>query len=333
MTLVTQLCNNAHDSYLCDQEGVPVTRLRLTVTSSCMFKCFFCHKEGLEVVSTPEMSVQQIESLVRTASELGVNSVKLVGGEALVRRDLEEIVSVVAKYVDDVSLTTNGYGFTERADALKNAGLKRVNISLHSLTSKGFKKITGIDAFETVMESIKKAIELGFERVKVNLTLMTGINDHELADFIDWAAELGVELQIIELQPSGVISVEQFNDLHYDLRKIRSDLITDISINGGSASLENDSYTIVRNGHRVKVSLLQLCNDPAHCTSSGSLQVTSEGKLKPCFWRNDNLVDVGDLLKGGSAPCLQCALRAAANAVENKCSLERKEIADILIEK
>jgi cyclic pyranopterin phosphate synthase len=295
-----------------------------------MFRCFFCHKEGLEVVSSPEMSVKQIESLVKTASNLGVNVVKLVGGEALIRRDLEEIVSVVACHMKEVSLTTNGFGFTKRAAALKKAGLRRVNISLHSLTREGFKQITGVDAFETVIESIEKAIELGFDRVKVNLTLMTGINDHELSNFIDWAAKLGVELQIIELQPGDALSSDEFKQLHYDLRKLRSELIAEININGGHVDLVKDRYSLFRNGKQVEISLLRLCNDTTYCASSGSLQVTSDGKLKPCFWRNDNLVAVGALLDNGSDPRpLQCAMMDAAGSVEYKCPLERKEIADL----
>ncbi|MHA1863416.1 MAG: GTP 3',8-cyclase MoaA [Candidatus Thorarchaeota archaeon] len=329
MTVVTPLTNISQESQLCGKAGIPVTRFRLTVTSSCMFKCFFCHKEGLEVVNTPELSVKEIESLVRTASNLGVTNVKLVGGEALIRRDLEEIVSVVAEHVEEVSLTTNGFGFTQRAVALQNAGLRRVNISLHSLTRNGFKQITGIDAFETVMESIMKAIELDFERVKVNLTLMKGINDHEIPRFIEWAAELGIELQIIELQPGDAITNEEFKKLHYDLRKIREELIAEIHLNGGNADLENDRYSIVRNGKQVNISLLRLCNNTTRCASSGSLQVTSDGKLKPCFWRNDNLVSVGSLLTNDFSPCLKCALKTAASAVENECPLEREEIANI----
>ncbi|RLI52314.1 MAG: hypothetical protein DRP09_18225 [Candidatus Thorarchaeota archaeon] len=179
------------------------------------------------------------------------------------------------------------------------------------------------------MESINTAIEIGFERVKVNLTLMTGVNDYELPDFIDWAADLGIELQIIELQPSDALSSEQFRTLHYDLRKIRFELITDIKLNGGHADCERDEYTIVRDDKQVRISLLRLCNDTTRCASSGSLQVTSDGKLKPCFWRNDNLIEVGDLLRTGSAPCLPCALKAAADGIRSKCPLQREEVTSL----
>ncbi|MCW3992928.1 MAG: radical SAM protein, partial [Candidatus Bathyarchaeota archaeon] len=141
---------------LVDPYGRKVNSLRISITQRCNFNCFFCHQEG-ESNPDGEATPEEIETIVNIAADLGITKVKLTGGEPLLRDDVVEIVRRISPYVDEVSMTTNGYGLEERACELKEAGLKRVNVSLHSAHPDLFCKIIGREAFPEVRKGIEAA--------------------------------------------------------------------------------------------------------------------------------------------------------------------------------
>ncbi|MGI0128785.1 MAG: radical SAM protein, partial [Thermoplasmata archaeon] len=194
---------------LVDSVGREVTDVRISVTKRCNFGCVYCHDEGLGPVARPrsphadEMSVVEIERLVRVAREFDIRSVKFTGGEPLVRADMEEIVARTVRHMGDVSLTTNGSMLAPRAEALRNAGLKRVNVSIDSLDPTAFQAIRH-GALPPVLRGIEQALHVGLTPVKLNMVVFRPTLPHipEMIRFVSRNA--GLRLQLIQFMPELV---------------------------------------------------------------------------------------------------------------------------------
>jgi cyclic pyranopterin phosphate synthase len=320
MTVSESIFNGESDAMLVGQGDVPIQRLRMNITERCNFNCFFCHNEGLSAQETQNMNVSEIANLVRVAANLGITEVKLLGGEALMRPDLEEIVSAISPFVDEVSLTTNGCGFVSRAEDLQQAGLDRVNISLHSTNAGTFERITNVDARDRVIDAIQTAIELGLEPVKLDRVMLRGINVADTFAYLDWCADMGVDVKLLELSPSSTVSSEEFRSLFLNLNDYREEIVNYSQSRGWTFDNTGDGYVIHTDSGDMTVELLRLCNDTSTCTARGSLQVTADGHLKPCFWRNDNLVACREALRVGADDAIEGALRSAVSRVRSTCN-------------
>ena len=182
-----------------DQYNRPIRSLRISLTQRCDFNCFFCHQEG-EHDSGQEITPTEVEYIVKIASEQGIRNIKLTGGEPLLRKDIIEIVKRIKPYVFEVSMTTNASKLEEQACMLKEAGLARVNISLHSLNQSTFKGITGRDYMDKVEAGIKEAVKCGLKPVKLNMVVMRDVNEGEIEYLIDFSKRTGTILQLIEFQ-------------------------------------------------------------------------------------------------------------------------------------
>lgn len=275
-----------------DHYGRPVKSLRVSITQLCNFNCFFCHQEGEEKPGV-EMSPDEIERIVSVAVELGVKRVKITGGEPLMRDDLVEIVRKIAPYVEEVSMTTNGYRLAEKVCDLKEAGLTRVNISFHSLKSDVFCKIIGKDALQEVKRGISAAIDCGLHPVKLNTVVINGINDGEVFDLIDFSRKIGATLQLIEYQPLER-GVEEWQQYHVDLLPIEE------------ALRSKAEKIVVRELHRRKryflkdggvVEVVRPTHNSEFCKHCTRLRVTSDGCLKPCLMRNNNHTSIVSLIR------------------------------------
>jgi cyclic pyranopterin phosphate synthase len=280
---------------LIDPHGRSVNSLRISVTQRCNFYCFFCHQEG-ESNPGGEMSPGEIEAIVSVAAELGINKVKLTGGEPLLRDDITEIVRRIDPYVDEVSMTTNGYGLAEKACDLRDAGLKRVNISLHSTRPDVFCKIIGREALTEVRRGIAAALECGLRPVKLNMVVMKGVNDGEFQDMVDFSREVGAILQLIEYQPLER-GADDWEKYHFDLRSLEKELEA------------NAERIVEREMHRRKqyylgggaiVEVVRPMHNSQFCQFCTRLRVTSDGRLKPCLMRDDNHVEAVSLLRRGA---------------------------------
>lgn len=285
-----------------------VNSLRISVTQRCDFNCFFCHKEG-ESNPHGEMTPEEIEALVSTAADLGIKKIKLTGGEPLLREDIVEIVSKISPYVEEVSMTTNAFHLAEKAGELKEAGLQRVNVSLHSACPEVFKEITGCNVLPEVKEGIKAALEAGLKPVKLNMVAMKGVNGEEISDMIALAKDLGATLQVIEYQPLER-GAEDWERYHFDLRPLEEEL-------------ESLSEAVVeREMHRRKkyhlkdgvVEVVRPMHNSRFCGYCTRLRLTSDGNLKPCLMREDNHVEAVSLLRDGAGrEALVAAFREAVS--------------------
>jgi len=279
-----------------DPCGRPVESIRISVTKECNLDCFYCHREGESSQTSTEMTPEEIQRIVDIAASFGIRKVKLTGGEPLLREDILEIVKRIRDTpgVEEVSMTTNGLLLAGYGDRLKEAGLARVNVSLDTLKPEKFRQITGLDALEKVIRGIEEASKAGLHPVKANMVLLKGVNEDEVTNMIRLAREKSIILQIIELESPDENKL--YNTYHVDL-----DMVED--------SLEKaaERTTVRRMHHRKKyhlrnggeVEIVKPMHNTEFCQNCNRIRVTSDGKLKPCLFRNDNLVDLlGPMRRG-----------------------------------
>jgi cyclic pyranopterin phosphate synthase len=278
---------------LIDNCGRPLLNLRVSITQRCNNRCAYCHKEG-EVQranrSAELMSVEEIVRISKIAIGLGISRIKLTGGEPLMRKDLPEIVAGIAAVpgLRDLSLTTNGLllggGMAKR---LRDCGLKRVNISLPSLNPETYHKLTG-GKLMAALEGVKTAIEADFSPVKLNTVVLNDVNVGDVPDLIDYAGRNGVVLQLIELDPVNV-GDKYYNEHHRSLDEQETMLREKAVTIEKRPFMHNRLIYHLPNAIVEVVKPIENTDFCMHCTR---MRVTSDGKLKPCLMRNDNLTDI-----------------------------------------
>jgi len=192
---------------LSDSFQRPINYLRISVTDRCNLRCIYCMPPGgITLLPHGEiLSYEEIQAVAQAAAALGVNKLRLTGGEPLVRLGLPHLVGMLSQIegVDDIALTTNGVFLGRYADQLKEAGLKRVNVSLDTLKRDRFHQITGHDKLGDVLDGIETAKAVGLNPVKVNMVVMRGINDDEVLDFARLTLREGWHVRFIEPMPFG----------------------------------------------------------------------------------------------------------------------------------
>ena len=181
--------------------------LRLSITDRCNLRCVYCMpKEGLPFFPDNRvLSQDEIVQLVKNFTEMGINKVRITGGEPLLRTDVVEIIQRIREIpeVKDISITTNGLFLAKKAAALKQAGLDRLNISLDTFKPDVYKEITRGGNIQQVLDGIATAAELGFKKIKLNVVLIKGQNDDEILDFIRYTKDHDVNVRFIEFMPIG----------------------------------------------------------------------------------------------------------------------------------
>lgn len=280
---------------LVDPHGRPINSLRISLTQRCNFNCFFCHHEG-EHDSGDELTAEEVERIVKLAAEQGITKVKLTGGEPLVRKDIVEIVKRISPLVEEVSMTTNASRLKEVACALKEAGLARVNISLHTLCPESFEEITGNDT-ASVKKGIEEAVKCGLNPVKLNMVVMKGVNNEEIDSLIDYSREVGGILQLIEFQELED-GVEHYDSYHYDLVPVEEELERR-SVKVVERKMHLRKIYYLRDGARVEV--VRPMHNSKFCAYCTRIRITSDGKLKPCLMRDDNHVPFVSLMRNGAS--------------------------------
>lgn len=313
--------------FLYDKFGRKLNSLRISITQKCNLQCFYCHREG-EVSASHEMTKEEIGKIAKIACELGMKKVKLTGGEPLLRDDLPEIVSEIAEYADEVSLTTNGVLLKKYAQTLFNAGLKRVNVSLPSLTPECFQKITKKDHVQQVKDGIEAAVQSHLYPVKINMVMLKGINIDEIPKAIDFAQEVGAILQLIEFQPIQPENYVYWKTFHYDPVPIENWLEKKAVSIQENPLHKRRRYILEKNGDQVSVEVVRPMHNSIFCQNCTRLRVTTDGKLKPCLLRNDNLVDIISLIRRDANPNeLKGAFKKAALLREPYWKGEKEELA------
>ncbi|MDT7604086.1 MAG: 3,8-cyclase [Acidobacteriota bacterium] len=194
-------------SILTDSYGRAIRDLRVSLTDRCNFRCFYCLPHGEPPMSpkSQTLSYEEIERACEIFVSLGVEKIRLTGGEPMLRRDLDVLVRKLSvlkpEGLRDLALTTNGYFLPEQAQTLKDAGLDRVTVSLDSLRRDTFNQMTGVDALDKVLKGIEAARLAGLTPIKINAVVVRGYNETEVADFAAFAREHDVAMRFIEFMP------------------------------------------------------------------------------------------------------------------------------------
>lgn len=180
--------------------------LRISLTDRCNFRCFYCLPNGEPPLARKEtiLSFEEIAYLSEIFVSLGIEKIRLTGGEPMLRRNIERLIEKLARLkpqLKDLAMTTNGHNIPQNAEELKKAGLDRITISLDSLDTANFREITGVDSLEEVFEAIETAQKFGFQPVKINAVIVRGRNENELVDFACFARNNDVQMRFIEFMP------------------------------------------------------------------------------------------------------------------------------------
>ncbi len=285
---------------LVDSFGRVARKLRLSVIDKCNFRCNFCMPETPEWLPNEKvLTFEEIGRIVDMLSRFGVDRVRITGGEPLVRKGVEQLVSKLRSNsrVKRLGLTTNGYFLKEKADALYNAGLDSVTVSLHSLRADRFAFVTQRNAHSRVIEGIRAAKDAGFQSVKINSVIVRGYNDDEIVDFASLAAEGGFNVRFIEFMPFD-------GQRHWGMEKVvpGAEILSRISSKYRLVPLEREPGSTATNykfeDSTGEIGIITSITRP-FCSDCDRLRLTADGKLVPCLF-DTHEYDLSGLLRGGA---------------------------------
>ncbi|MBI4115643.1 MAG: GTP 3',8-cyclase MoaA [Candidatus Omnitrophica bacterium] len=286
---------------LIDSFGRIINYLRISVTDRCNLRCLYCVPlGGFPSADRPEiLSYEEILLLVECFVELGVDKIRLTGGEPLIRKDLSILVRGLKNLheIKDISLSTNGVHLAEQAEELFHAGLKRINVSLDTFDPDKFLRITGLKPHAKVLEGIEAAIRVGFYPIKINVVVLKGINDDEIASFVAFAMFHPVEIRFIELMPTRncfLVGNDRFvsNDIIKDEVGQLAELIPEPILPGDVAR----GYRL--GGGLGKIGFISSLTH-SFCSECNRIRLRSDGILKLCL-HGDETFDLRTPLRRGA---------------------------------
>jgi len=289
---------------LVDRFGRVHNNLRISVTDRCNIRCFYCMPaENVQFKPRREiLSFEEITRFVRVVAQWGVNKVRITGGEPLVRQNIDRLVRALAEIpgIDDIALTTNGILLAEQAQALRAAGLKRLNVSLDALDAETFRKIARRDGFERILDGLFAAQQAGFRRIKLNTVAIRGITEAQIVPLGRFARQHGFELRFIEFMPldadnawdnSQVISGEEIRRvLEADIAPLEPLPVVDPSQPATDFRFVDGAGT---------VGFINPVTQP-FCGDCNRLRLTAEGQVRNCLFSTVEW-DARALLRNGGS--------------------------------
>ena len=286
-----------------DSYGRTIRDLRVSLTDRCNFRCFYClpHGEPPIAPKAQMLSYEEIEYVCDIFVELGIEKIRLTGGEPMMRQDIETIIAKLAKLktggrkqeagsssrvhgLHDLALTTNGYFLPGRAQSLKDAGLDRITISLDSLKRDVFKQMTGVDVLDRVLQGIEAAKKAGLQPIKINAVIVRGHNEDEVADFAAFAREHDVKMRFIEFMPLDSGHEWSRNDV-VSGREIRQRIeqrfpLTPVDVFRGSETASRYRFT---DGAPGEIGIIAPVTE-AFCGACSRIRLTADGQIRTCLF-------------------------------------------------
>jgi len=291
--------NTTEPGALIDRYNRAIEYLRISVTTECNLRCIYCrpsHRSVVALDSDQLLTNQEIIAIVTAAARLGVYKIRLTGGEPLLRRDLLALVRGIAAIpgIRDLPMTTNGILLAESAEALAQAGLTRVNVSLDTLRHDRFRAITGADVLDRVLAGLHAAAVAGLTPIKINVVAMRGVNDDEFPEFARLARENNWNVRFIEMMPFG--NAPMAGASFISAEEIRSRLGPLLELPSSPSS--GPARTYGWPDSRGTVGFISPVSKH-FCDHCNRLRLTADGRLRPCLLV-DNEVDVKTMLRAGA---------------------------------
>ena len=286
---------------LIDTFGRIHTNLRISVTDRCNIRCFYCMPETVRFLPLAEiLTYEEIESLVRVVAQMGVNRLRVTGGEPLVRAELPRLIEMLAAFpgIRDIALTTNGILLAEQARALKDAGLGRLNISLDGLSEETFRRISRRDGLDRVLDGIFAAKRAGFEKIRLNAVAIRGITEAEVVPLGHFARQHRMEMRFIEFMPLDAENNWQTEQV-LSGKEIREMLEAEFGPLNPLAR-DDPSQTAVDYEFADGIGRMGFINPVTQpfCDNCNRLRITAEGKIRNCLFSTEEW-DVREPLRGG----------------------------------
>jgi cyclic pyranopterin phosphate synthase len=273
-----------------DSYGRVIRDLRVSLTDRCNFRCFYCLPHGEPPIAPKEqmLSYEEIEDVCRIFVSMGIEKIRLTGGEPMMRRDIETIIQKLNALrpvgLQDLALTTNGYFLPDRAESLKRAGLDRITISLDSLKRDVFKQMTGVDVLDRVLAGIAAAKQAGLEPIKINAVIVRGHNEDEVSDFAAFAREHDVKMRFIEFMPldsghewdrSQVVSGREIRE-----RISERFPLEPMTVKRGSETSARYKFA---DGAKGEIGIIAPVTE-AFCGACSRIRLTADGQIRTCLF-------------------------------------------------
>ncbi len=277
-----------------DAFGRKFPYIRLSISDVCNFKCGYCLPDGYKIDKSDNrkfINKEEIGRLSKALSELGVSKIRLTGGEPTIRKDFFDIVGIIKKNsgIKKTVITTNGYKLDQIAHKIKNSGLDGINISIDSLNSKIFKKITGHDRLGDILKGIEKLQKFNFKNIKINAVLLKGINDSE-EDFNTWAKFIKnnkIDFRYIELMQTGD-NYDYFKKYHISADKFINYINNNNWVIQTFGKDSGPSKNYINPEFKGKVGVIAPYSKD-FCKSCNRLRITAKGDLRLCLFGNTGI--------------------------------------------
>lgn len=287
---------------LIDTFGRVHNNLRISVTDRCNIRCFYCMPaENVQFMQKSQLlTFEEIERFVRVAVKLGVNKIRLTGGEPLVRRELSKLVQKLAAIpqIKDIGITTNGILLADQAQALWDAGLRRINVSLDALDPVKFQEITRREGYEQVIEGIQAAQKVGFDPVKINAVSVRNLTEDEIVPFGKFARETGVELRFIEFMPLDADNAWERDKVlfaHEIIEKLSQEIMPLVPLDRQDPTAPATDFVFEDGVGRV--GFIASVSQP-FCMSCNRFRLTADGRIRNCLFSLEE-TDIKTLIRNG----------------------------------
>ncbi len=278
---------------LIDRFGRKVDYLRISITDRCDFRCVYCMAEDMTFLPRAQiLTLEEIYTLAKTFTELGVKKIRITGGEPLVRKGALELLENIGRIesLKELVMTTNGSQLETMAASIKNAGVKRINISLDTLDADKFKAITRTGNLQQVLNGIQAAKSAGFERIKINAVILKNRNHLEVCDLVQYAVDNAIDISFIEEMPLGVVDLHNRSEAYYSSDLIKKDLSGKFSLIATTEKTGGPSNYFRVAGTQIRVGFISPHSEN-FCSNCNRVRLTAEGRLLLCLG-NEHSVDL-----------------------------------------
>lgn len=285
---------------LIDRFGRQVNYVRMSITDRCDFRCVYCMDEQMQFMPREQLlTLEEIVTLIRIFCELGVEKIRVTGGEPLVRRNVDWLIKQIGALkattsLKELNLTTNGSQLPKYAQSLAESGMDRINISLDSLKADRFKALTRTGELSQVLAGIDAAKQAGFKRIKLNAVIMKGRNDDEIVDLAQFAIDNGLDISYIEEMPLGEVSHKR-SESFCSSDEVLAALQTQFELQPSIANTGGPSRYYQIAGSQNKIGFISP-HSHNFCSTCNRVRVTTEGRLLLCLGQ-EHSVDLRHIMR------------------------------------